>query len=280
MQRESAALRRLAGIGDAVVVALLVVWTLGPLVWLILTSLKTDLQVSETPVRFLPHPLTWENYAYVVRDIGPYMVNSAIAAVGGSFVALVVGGLAAYGLSRFGYPPRLESGLRFAILATRMIIPVVFVIPLYVLFQFYGLFNTRTGLVVAYTMANLPFVVWMMETFFAEVPRELEEAAWMDGASRGRALWSVVLPVSAGGVAATAILSLVFSWNDLVFGLFLTSSASAMTVPAVIANFVSQYRTYWAHMAAAGTVAIVPMIVLASVVQRYIVRGLTMGSIR
>jgi multiple sugar transport system permease protein len=157
---------------------------------------------------------------------------------------------------------------------------IVTAVPLFLMMRDLRLLNTRLALVIVYTSFNLPFVVWMMRGFFAELPRELEEAAMVDGDSRLGALWRVVLPLVAPGLAATAVFCLIVSWNEFLFALVLTQTDDAMTLPVGIAGRVTQYEIKWGVMSAAGTVAIVPILVFALAVQKYLVRGLSLGAVK
>jgi multiple sugar transport system permease protein len=142
------------------------------------------------------------------------------------------------------------------------------------------LLNTRLSLIIVYTAFNLPFVVWMMRGFFAELPRDLEEAALVDGDSRLGALVRVVLPLVAPGLAATAVFCLIVSWNEFLFALVLTQTDASMTLPVGIAGRVTQYEIKWGVMSAAGTVAMIPILVFALAVQKYLVRGLSLGAVK
>ena len=157
---------------------------------------------------------------------------------------------------------------------------IVTAVPLFLIMRALWLVNTRLSLIVVYTSLNLPFVVWMMRGFFAEVPRDLEEAAMVDGDSRMGAFWRVVLPLVAPGLAATAVFCLIVSWNEFLFALVLTQTDEAMTLPVGIAGRVTQYGIKWGAMSAAAVVAMVPILVFALSVQKYLVRGLSLGAVK
>jgi multiple sugar transport system permease protein len=158
--------------------------------------------------------------------------------------------------------------------------PIVTVVPLFLMMRDVRLLDTRLSLIIVYTAFNLPFVVWMMRGFFSEIPRELEEAARVDGDSRLGALRRVVLPLVAPGLAATAVFCLIISWNEFLFALVLTQTDAAMTLPVGIAGRVTQYEIKWGVMSAAATVAMMPILVFALAVQRYLVRGLSLGAVK
>ncbi|MGB9181127.1 MAG: carbohydrate ABC transporter permease [Pyrinomonadaceae bacterium] len=255
---------------------------LAPVYWTITISLKTNVDQFAVPPRwFIFHP-TLEHYydAFFARSFGQYLLTSAIVAVLSTLCAMLLGTLAAYALARFRLPHNLDTRLALWILSTRMFPPIVTAVPLFLLMRDAHLLNTRAALVVVYTAFNLPFVVWMMRGFFREIPREMEEAARVDGDSRLGALMRVVLPMVAPGLAATAVFCLIISWNEFLFALTLTQTDAAMTLPVGIAGRVTQYEIKWGVMSAAGVVAMLPILVFALAVQRYLVRGLSLGAVK
>ena len=174
----------------------------------------------------------------------------------------------------------LNRRLSLWILSTRMFPAIVTAVPLFLMMRDVRLLNTRASLIIVYTAFNLPFVVWMMRGFFADVPRDLEEAALVDGDSRMGALVRVVLPLVTPGLAATAVFCLIVSWNEFLFALVLTQTDAAMTLPVGIAGRVTQYEIKWGVMSAAASVAIIPILVFALALQKYLVRGLSMGAVK
>jgi multiple sugar transport system permease protein len=264
----------------AVVSATLV--ALAPVYWMITISLKSEVDQFAVPPRWFWFSPTLAHYreAFFARSFGQYLITSAIVAVISTMCAMLIGTLAAYALARFRFPRRMNSRLSLWILSTRMFPPIVTVIPLFLMMRDVRLLNTLFSLIIVYTAFNLPFVVWMMRGFFAEVPRELEEAALVDGDSRLGALVRVVLPLVAPGLAATAVFCLIISWNEFLFALVLTQTDAAMTLPVGIAGRVTQYEIKWGVMSAAGAVAMMPILVFALAVQRYLVRGLSLGAVK
>ena len=272
-------LRRLA---KYFVVILAVLSALMPIYWMLTISLKREIdQFAVPPIWFFFTP-TLEHYrdAFLMRSFGRYLVTSAIVAVLSTLCAMTLGTLAAYALARFKMPYRLDRKLSLWILSTRMFPPIVTVVPLFLMMRDLQLLNTRASLVILYTGFNLPFVVWMMRGFFIEVPRELEDAALVDGDSRLGTLWRVLLPLVAPGLAATAVLCLIISWNEFLFALVMTQTDAAMTLPVGIAGRVTQYEIKWGVMSAAGVVAMMPILIFALAVQRYLVRGLSLGAVK
>jgi multiple sugar transport system permease protein len=259
-----------------------VVAAVAPVYWMVTISLKTEVDQFATPPRWFAFSPTLDHYrdAFFTRSFGQYLITSATVATISTVCAVVIGTLAAYGLSRFRLRAGLDRRLSIWILSTRMFPPIVSAVPLFLMMRDLRLLNTITSLVIVYTAFNLPFVVWMMRGFFQELPRELEEAAMVDGDSRLGALVRVILPLVTPGLAATAVFCLIMSWNEFLLALVLTQTDAAMTLPVGIAGRVTQYEIKWGVMSAAGVVAMLPILVFALGVQRYLVRGLSLGAVK
>ena len=252
-----------------------------PVVWVISTSIKTDVQIFAIPPILVPAHPTDSRYAGLwTYGLLAYLANSVIVAISTAVVTIVVGTLAAFSLARFRLPGKWTARVSFWILSTRMFPPIVTVIPLFQLMRFLGLVNTRLGLVIAYTAFNIPFVVWMMRGFFVEIPKDLEEVAMVDGCSRMRAFRSISLPLVVPGLAATAIFTIILSWQEFLFALILTQTSASSTLPILVSSQVTQYQILWGQMSAAGTITMVPVLIFAFSVQRYLVRGMSFGAIK
>ena len=271
--------RRLWFVTRLALIVLALIITLLPVYWMVSTSLKAQVEVFASPPTLLPQNPTLDNYVNVFtrRHLGVYLLNSIIIVGSAVFLSLVMGSLAAYSLARFG---QLRQRLSFWVLAPRMIPPVALVVPLFLMLQQFGLINRKIGLMLVYTAFNLPFVAWMMRSFFQEIPVDLEEAAMVDGASRLRSFRDIVLPLASPGLAATAIFSLIITYNEFFFALILTSTPAAATLPVGTAALIGKTQTLYGEMAAAGVVAAVPLVIFALLVQRHLVRGLTMGAVK
>ena len=245
------------------------------------TSLKTQVEIFTSPPTLWPQNLTLQNYIelFVRRNLGQYMLNSVTIVGSAVLLSLAIGSLAAYSLARFAKELGQQK-LNFWVLAPRMIPPVALVVPLFLILQKLGLINKQLGLMLVYTGFNLPFVAWMMRSFFQEIPIDLEEAAMLDGAGRLRSFWDIVLPLVSPGMAATAIFSLIITYNEFFFALILTSTPAAATLPVGTAALIGKTQTLYGEMAAAGVVASVPLVIFALLVQRHLVRGLTMGAVK
>ncbi|MFC7165047.1 carbohydrate ABC transporter permease [Halospeciosus flavus] len=172
-----------------------------------------------------------------------------------------------------------KKHLAFWIISTRMAPIAVVIVPLFFIYNFLGLLNTYLGLIIAYTTFNLPFAIWLMRSFFDEIPEELEEAAQIDGATRWQAFYKVALPLVLPGMGATAIISIVFAWNDFLFALIFTNSET-QTIPVAAAQLVTQTGTLWGQVMAIGVVILLPMVLFGMIVKNYLVSGLTMGAMK
>jgi multiple sugar transport system permease protein len=253
-----------------------------PVYWMITISLKTEAdQFSATPswIGFAP---TLSHYwdAFGNRSFGRYLLTSAIVSFGSTICAVTLGTAAAYALARIELPRQSGRRISLWILSTRMLPPIATAVPLFMLMRSFGLIDTIAGLILIYTGLNLPFAIWMMRGFFRELPRELEEAAMVDGDSRMGALVRIILPLVRPGLAATAVFCLIVSWNEFLLALVLTQTDASMTLPVAIAGRVTQYEIEWGVMSAAGVVAMLPILIFALAVQRHLVRGLSLGAVK
>jgi len=261
---------------------LAVLIAVAPVYWLITISLKREVDQFSYPPQWFGFPATLDHYreAFAGGAFTAYFGNSVALAAISTLAALLIGVPAAYGLARFDWPRRWDDRLGDWILSTRMLPPIVTIVPLFLMLRQARLLDSLAGLALVYTGFNLPFVVWMMRGFFEEVPREMEEAAMLDGESRGGALLRIVLPLVKPGLAATAVFCLVVAWNEFLFALILTQTEAAMTLPVGIASHVTQYEIQWGVMSAAGVVAMLPVLFFASAAQKYLVRGLSLGAVK
>jgi multiple sugar transport system permease protein len=252
-----------------------------PLVWMVETSLKSNREITQDGTLY-PHTPTLENYRSLFsgRDFGSYLTNS-IGITGLSvLISLVVGSLAAYSLARFPLRFGLGRHVGVGLLTLRILPPIVIIVPAFLIVERLHLLNTWLGLIVIYTAFNVSFVVWMMESFFREIPVDLEEAAMVDGDSRFTAFRRITLPLAAPGLAATAIFAVIVTFNEFLFALVLTATPRAMTMPRGTATLIGRIDTDWASMSAAGVVGALPIVIFALLVQRHLVRGLTLGAVK
>jgi multiple sugar transport system permease protein len=257
---------------------LLAVWVV-PVGWGFLTSLKTERDVLAYPPKVLFTP-TFANYREVLfgaSSILPNLVSSLVVTVSATILTMLLAVPAAYALARLELPARRGTG--FYVLATQMLPPVGLIIPYYLVLQKVGALDTYAGLTAIYLTFSLPFAVWLMVSYFEDIPREMEEAALLDRAGRLRALWHVILPQVRGGIAVTTIFVFLNAWNEFLFAVVLGGNR-VRPVTVAMYNFISVEQTQWARLAAAAMVAMAPVIVLGVLAQRHIVKGLTVGAVK
>jgi multiple sugar transport system permease protein len=274
----SARLPRIGLYAGIAVILLIVVF---PFWWMVDTSLKHPVDIFGG-VTLYPHHPTGDNYSrlFDTYHFGSYLVNSILVVAVSVAISLSLGTLAAYSLARFRLRLGLNQSALVAALVVRMIPGILLVIPLYITLAHWSLLNTRLGLILIYSGLNTSFVIWMMQSFIAEIPRDIEEAAMVDGDSRLSALWRVVIPLAAPGLAATAIFSVITTYNDFLIALSLTSTPKAQTVPVGVSTLIGKIQIEFGPMAAAGVIGALPIIVFALLVQRHFVRGLTLGAVK
>jgi len=262
----------------AVAGLLLAVWVF-PVAWGFLTSFKTERDVLAYPPKILFEP-TLANYREVLfgaSSILPNLVSSAIVAGCATFFTMLLAVPAAYALARLEFPGKRTSG--FYVLATQMLPPVGLIIPYYLVLQRLGGLDTYAGLTAIYLTFSLPFAIWLMVSYFEDIPREMEEAALLDRAGRLRALWYVILPQVRGGIAVTTIFAFLNAWNEFLFAVVLGGNR-VRPVTVAMFNFISVEQTQWARLAAAAMLAMAPVILLGLFAQKHIVKGLTVGAVK
>jgi multiple sugar transport system permease protein len=261
-----------------VLLVLLLLWTLVPIVWMLLSSFKSLTDVL-SPTPLLTFKPTLANYIGLVsggNNVLTYFRSSILAAGISTIIATTLGCFAGYGLARSNF--RGKRHLAFWIISTRMAPIAAVILPLFIGFTFLHLINTVWGLIVAYLSFNLPFAIWIMNAFFADLPPGIEEAARVDGASNFQTFWRIALPMTAPGIVTTAILCLVFSWNDYAFAVTFAGPGS-QTLPVAASQLITQTGVDWGQLTAIGTVVALPMVIVGLAVRRYLVRGLTLGAV-
>ena len=270
--------KRLVQAFQLVALLLILFGTLFPFFWMVSTSLKTTAQTFSYPPVWFFQP-TFEHYRSALTDygVGSSLLNSLIVSVATTFLAVLLGTPAAYAIARFEF--RGKRDLWFWFISNRMISPIVMALPFFLLARNLGIIDTHLVLVLVYLTFTLPIVVWICADQFRTVPRELDEAALVDGASLGYTFFRISLPLAAPGVVVSAILSFIFSWNELLYPLVLTRNA-ARTAPVAATSFMSGYELPWGEIMATGTLIVLPVIVFALLVSRQLVRGLTMGAVK
>ena len=262
-------------IGIFLLIAVVLIIMLFPFYWMVLTSLRSQVDnVSRVPVWwFTP---TWENYQNVIsrNNFLTFTWNSFVVAALSTAIGLVLGLPAAYSIARFK-----QDGLALAILIARLTPYITYLVPWYLAFRALGLIDTYLALTLTHLIVGMPLIVWIMISFFEGVPQDLEEAAFVDGATRIGAFMRVILPLSTPGIVAASILAFIFSWNQFLFSLVL-SGPNTRPVPVAVFNFISYGQIDFGGLGAAAVMITLPVLILTLIIQRWIVTGLTMGAVK
>ena len=281
--------RKILSILRYILVFICLVFFLFPVYWLVITAFKPPDEWFGWPPKFFPTKPTLSNFFGTketevfggttgsIENIFPYLRNSIIVGVSVALISTAISALAAYAIARYrvGGPFLAEW-----IISIRMLPPIVSAIPLYVIFTKLKLLNTWWALILSHLVIVVPLGVWLLISFFREIPREIDEAAYVDGATPFQAFFYVVLPLSAPGLAAVAILSLIQSWGEFLLALVLTNDSRAQTLPIFLGRYITGWRVAWGPLSAAGIVTMLPVIIFAILMQRYLIRGLTFGAVK
>jgi polyol transport system permease protein len=248
-----------------------------PVAWMVLTSFHTEADAAKNPPAVFA-PLTLENYAQLFsRNIAPFLINSATASIVSTLLVLVLSVPAAYALS---IKPIVKwTDVMFFFLSTKFLPLIAALLPVYLIFQYVGMLDNVYTLVILYTAMNLPIAIWMMRSFLIEVPKEILEAAEVDGAGLLRSLWFVVTPIVTPGLAATALICFIFSWNEFMFAVNLTATRAA-TAPVFLVGFITSEGLFLAQLCAAATLVSLPVLIAGFAAQDKLVRGLSLGAVK
>ena len=276
---------RVRTVVEVALLTVLAVIMLFPVLWMLETSIKENRDVYAIPAKFIDFKVTLSHFKDVFvssnggrSTLSVSFLNSVIVAGASTALATLLGVPAGWAYSRFAV--RAKKDQMFFILSTRFMPPVVVVIPIFLMYRHIGLIDTKLGLILIYTAFNVPFTIWMMKGFVDEVPAEYEDAARLDGYTRLQAFWRVTLPLLVPGIAATAVFALIFSWNEFVFAIFLTSSDSVRTAPPAIAGLIGGTTVDWGLVAASSVVFALPVLIFAFLVRKHLVAGVTLGAVR
>ena len=251
-----------------------------PFYWMLNTSLKPASEIFLSPPTFVSANWSLDAYATVLtqRPVGRYFLNSLIVALGTTVLSVTLAALAAYGFTRFF--PGGATPFIVLLLFTKMLPETLLIIPYFRLMSDLGLLNTYAALVLAYSSFALPFSVWMLIGFFRSIPRDVDEAAMIDGATYLQAFWRVVLPLARPGLVAVALFTFLIAWNSYVWALVLTTDSSMYVLSVGIANMVGEYRVQWNELMAAAVIAAVPVMILYSLLERHLVDAITAGAVK
>jgi len=257
-----------------------------PPLWMFLTSIKKPIDTWARPPVLFSIPPTLENWFELFNPAAKWegdriltvmLPNSVITSLTSTFITIFISFFAAYSLSRFRFKGR--KPIAFLILSTRMLPPIATVVPLYILMSQAGLLDTIIALILVYTTLNIPLAVWMLKAFMDEIPKDIEEAAQVDGASRMYTLFIIILPLLAPGLVATSIFSFLLAWNDFTLAFFLVG-LKAKTLPLHSTAFVTELGISWGPMGAFGTIFFAPAIIFAFIASKYLIKGLTLGAVK
>ncbi len=269
-------MRLLGRLRHATGLIVVLLFAIFPFYWMVSSSFKTQTQILASPPIWLFHP-TLSNYAQVFSDekVTRAVISSLIVAVCSTGLSIVLAAPAAYALARYEF--RGKADLWFWFISNRFISPIVLALPIYIIARNLGLLDTHLVLILIYITFILPIVVWITADYFRSIPKELEEAARLEGASQFDIFWRIYVPLGLPGLAVSAIFGFIFSWNELLYALVLTRR-DVQTAPVVATSFMSGYEIPWGKIMATGTVIVLPVTIFALLVSRHMVRGLTMGA--
>jgi multiple sugar transport system permease protein len=251
-----------------------------PLVWLGITSIRPPIEISSVRLNVIPKNPTWQNYITVFEryDMAMYLRTTILISLAVVATNLLFGVPAAYAMSRYKFfGDKVFYG---GIIFFRMIPPVAAIVPLFMLFEQFKLLGTFTGLIIAHTAFKLPVTIWLLRNFFLDVPRELDDSARVDGGSTMRVMLQIALPLIQPGLAATAVLAFLWTWNDLLVTLVLSTRTNTEMLPLGLTKFVLEYGVDWGSMTAAGMIMFIPTLLFVFIAQRYLIRGLTAGGVK
>jgi multiple sugar transport system permease protein len=280
MARTMTGTRRLQALAGYAVLLVLIVWTLGPLYWMVTTSIKTNAEVYGTSATLWPRRPTLANYA-VLFSRTPFLTyfrNSAVIALATTFLTVISSALGAYALARLEFPGRRL--LARALVYTYLVPQSLLFIPLFTILVNAGLSNTRHGLVLAYLGFTVPFCTWLLMGYFLSVPVELEEAGLVDGCSRLGVLFRIVMPVTLPALAVTAFFSFTLSWNEYLYASVFVTDVNVRTIPTGIPSFIVEDVFFWGPMMASTVLSAMPPLVVYFVFQRWLITGLTLGAVK
>jgi multiple sugar transport system permease protein len=251
-----------------------------PLFWMIISSVKPSAELFVNPPRILPSEITFEWYRNLLgsSDSISLFRNSLVVGVSTTFICLTAGTLAAYSVTRFEYPGKRVFLL--AALLSYMFPAVVLFISVYMIVNSLGLIDTHLGLIACHCILTFPFALWMLKSFFEGIPRDIDEAAWVDGASFLRTFFAIILPLALPGIFSVAVFVFVLSWNEFLFASVLITSGSLKTIPVGTAEFITSFDVRWGEIMAIGTLATVPVVILFLSVQRYFLSGVLSGAVK
>lgn len=280
MHRFNNNINTLADILCHIYLIILSIFAVFPLFWILLCSVKTNVELTSYPTSLLPKNFTFDNFIHIIKDLGflRNIGNSVIIALFTTIIAIIISSMGAYGIVRFF--PKLGRVMSKALIATYLFPPILLAIPYSLVMAKLGLVNTRIGLIVVYLSFSVPYAVWMLVGFFQTVPIGIEEAARVDGANKFQIFVRIVLPLVAPGIVATAIYTFINAWNEFLYALILINSTEMMTVSVKFRSLQGAEILNWGDMMAASTLVVVPSVIFFILIQKRIAKGMTEGSVK
>lgn len=262
-----------------VLVLLVLCYTLLPIYWIVMTSFKPPIEYTTKTPTLIPKNITLEHYKKVLFEehFGRYLKNTVIITGSAVAISLLLAFFASYSLARFSFPYKFDRLFLIWALLVRMVPPIALAVPLYAILKTGNLINTKTGVILVYQIYTLPYCIWMLLGFIRDVPRDLEEAAALDGASPFRIIGSIVLPLIAPGLVATAIFSMIIGWNEFIYALLFLRTPESFTLPIHIANYITEYETLWGPLMSIGLLSSLPVFVLSGFLQKRLLKGFSMA---
>jgi multiple sugar transport system permease protein len=259
---------------------LLLLFALFPYIWTILSSIKPESELFTSQIHYLPQSPTFQNYISLFKftNFSKYLTNSIIVALFTVSVAITVSTLAAYSFARFSFP--MKNILLLIVLLTTMFPKILLIIPLFKIFAFLKMMNTYTALILAHSTFAIPFSVWMLTGYLEMIPKQLDEAAWMDGCTKTQVLFKIILPIMAPGLAATIAYIFIQSWNDYLYAVMFTSDLTVRTLPVGLKMFMGKFEINYGWLTAGGVVTSLPIVLFFFLVQKHLVKGLTAGAVK
>ena len=257
-----------------------------PGLWVMLTGFRPNREVLSKPAIWIPEQFNLDNFAkifgfgaeQVAIPVPSYFANSLIIALTSTFIALIIGMSGGYAFARFRFP--FKDGIFLGLMLSRTVPGIALSLPVFMIWSYLGLIDTKLGMIIVYTALNIPFTIWLIDGFFRQVPKEMSEAAQVDGCTRWQAFWKVEFPLAKSGIASAGIFAFLTSWNEYALASQLTRSTDSKTLPVGLMDFTAQFTIDWAGMSAMAVIIIIPALILTFLVQKHLIAGLTFGGVK
>lgn len=278
--------QRLIGVVTWLLTFLLMLVICLPGLWVVLTGFRPNREVLAKPAVWIPEQFNLDNFAkifgfgaeQVAIPVPAYFTNSLVIALTSTVIALAIGMSGGYAFARFRF--RFKNGIFLGLMLSRTVPGIALSLPVFMIWSYLGLIDTKAGMIIVYTALNIPFTIWLIDGFFRQVPKEMSEAAQVDGCTRWQAFWKVEFPLAKSGIASAGIFAFLTSWNEYALASQLTRSTDSKTLPVGLMDFTAQFTIDWAGMSAMAVIIIVPALILTFVVQRHLIAGLTFGGVK